>query len=373
MSAPKNADRQKAFFDIAINNKPVGRIVFELYNDIVPKTAENFRALCTGEKGLGNAGKPLHYKGSQFHRVIKQFMIQGGDFTQGNGTGGESIYGDKFADENFELMHTKPFLLSMANAGPATNGSQFFITTTPTPHLDNKHVVFGSVIAGKSVVREIENIPTQGSDKPQVPVTIVDCGELPADYVVDETSAPDKYGDTYSDFPEDARVEDKEFSAAEIIEIASKVKEYGTAALKAGDLAAASKKYAKALRYLNEDPDTSKSSDEEKAALRKLRYALNANTALVATKTNDHDKAAKHAGYALEVEGLTPQEKAKALFRRATAKAAMKDDDAALEDLLEAQKLVPEDGLVIKEIAAVKHRKAERRKREQKVFSKAFA
>ena len=112
------AERSRVFFDISIANRDVGRVMFELYNDVVPKTADNFRALCTGEKGTGKSGKPLHFKGSIFHRVIKQFMIQGGDFTAGNGTGGESIYGEKFEDENFELKHTKPFLLSMANAGP---------------------------------------------------------------------------------------------------------------------------------------------------------------------------------------------------------------------------------------------------------------
>merc|ERR1711861_48855 len=173
-----NMPNPVVFFDVTIGGQQAGRIEFELFADVTPKCAENFRALCTGEKGVGKSGKPLHYKGSKFHRVITEFMCQGGDFTAGNGTGGESIYGGKFPDENFQKRHDKPGLLSMANAGPNTNGSQFFITTVPTPHLDGKHCVFGRVESGMEIVRDIEDLNVASGDKPVLDVEIMECGEL---------------------------------------------------------------------------------------------------------------------------------------------------------------------------------------------------
>ena len=164
--------RPKCYFDVTAGGSPLGRIIFELYSDVVPITAENFRCLCTGEKGNG-----LHYKGCGFHRIIPEFMLQGGDFTAHNGTGGKSIYGSKFKDENVVKKHDKVGLLSMANAGPNTNGSQFFITTVLCPWSDGKHVVFGEVVQGYDIVKKIEALGTQ-SGKPKKKVIIADCGQL---------------------------------------------------------------------------------------------------------------------------------------------------------------------------------------------------
>merc|ERR1712107_726425 len=160
----------RVFFDVTADGAPLGKVIMELRADVVPKTSENFRALCTGEKGFG-------FKGSSFHRVITDFMCQGSDFTNHNGTGGQSIYGSKFADENFTLKHDGPGVLSMANAGPGTNGSQFFLCTVKTTWLDGKHVVFGSVTEGMNVVQAIEKVGSQ-SGKTSKPVVIADCGQL---------------------------------------------------------------------------------------------------------------------------------------------------------------------------------------------------
>ncbi|KAH7027663.1 putative U-snRNP-associated cyclophilin [Microdochium trichocladiopsis] len=168
------------FFDITLGGEPLGRITFELFKDVVPRTAENFRQFCTGES-RNSRGLPQGYKGSRFHRIISGFMLQGGDFLNGDGTGSISIYGTKsFADENFNLKHTEKGLLSMANSGPNTNGSQFFITTVPTPHLDGKHVVFGKVVQGLDIVEKLEKTKTgrRGRDVPDLDVIVAQCGEM---------------------------------------------------------------------------------------------------------------------------------------------------------------------------------------------------
>ncbi|KAK0480307.1 cyclophilin-like domain-containing protein [Armillaria novae-zelandiae] len=171
--------RPRVFMDLAVDGHPLGRVIFELFSDTVPKTSENFRALCTGEKGVSSSGVPLYYKNSILHRCIKDFMIQGGDFTKRNGTGGESIYGGMFPDEDLTRPLDSEALLCMANRGSDTNGSQFFITLRECPHLNGKHVVFGKVIRGyDDVIKKTVDVPVDAKDRPTTPVTITSCGEL---------------------------------------------------------------------------------------------------------------------------------------------------------------------------------------------------
>ncbi|EMD36826.1 hypothetical protein CERSUDRAFT_114733 [Gelatoporia subvermispora B] len=372
------SERPLTYFDVTIGGKPAGRIVMQLFSDIVPKTAENFRALCTGEKGVGNAGKPLHYKGSAFHRVIKGFMVQGGDFTAGNGTGGESIYGEKFEDENFEVKHTKRFLLSMANAGPGTNGSQFFITCSATTHLDGKHVVFGEVLRGKSVVRAIENTPTSEGDVPVAPCVIADCGVLAADDV-DSQEEAGADGDPYEDYPEDQGpvggldVQEKPEAA---LRVAREVREVGNKLFKAGQVEAALQKYQKAVRYLDFHPVLPEDAPPElKDSWDALLAPLLLNSALAALKAGgpaNANIALASTDRALEME-LNDADKAKALYRRALAHAALKEDDNAEQDLVQASQLVKDDKAILGELEKVRQRKREQREKERKAYKKLFA
>ncbi|RIA97345.1 peptidyl-prolyl cis-trans isomerase D [Glomus cerebriforme] len=360
----------RCFFDIDIGDVREGRIVFELFDDLVPNTVENFRALCTGEKGIGKSGHPLHYKGSTFHRVIKGFMVQGGDFTRGDGTGGESIYGDKFDDEGFDVKHDEPFLLSMANAGANTNGSQFFITTGKATHLDNKHVIFGKVLKGKSVVRAIENNPTGANDRPIKKVTIVDCGELKEDED-DGVSVPAD-GDIYEDWPED---ESGPSSPENLLETAQKVKDIGNDYFKKGDYLNANKKYSKAIRYLNEKTTF---EDDDPPELERKFYSLKIpcylNKAACALKLNNRQSAVDDTTTVLEMspEYLSDTDKAKALYRRGSAKVGMKDEEEAIKDLQEALKLNPKDAAIVKEMAIANQKIQAREKAQKKAFAKMF-
>ncbi|XP_061048642.1 peptidyl-prolyl cis-trans isomerase D isoform X4 [Eubalaena glacialis] len=277
---PSNPSNPRVFLDVDVGGERVGRIVLELFADIVPKTAENFRALCTGEKGIGSStGKPLHFKGCPFHRIIKKFMIQGGDFSNQNGTGGESIYGGKFEDENFHYKHDKEGLLSMANAGRNTNGSQFFITMAPIPHLDGKHVVFGQVIKGMGVARILENVEVKG-EKP-------------------------------------AKVD-------KILLITEDLKNIGNTFFKSQNWEMAIKKYTKVLRYV----EGSKAAAENAGGAKLQPVALSCllNIGACKLKLSDWQGAVDSCLEALEIDPANT----KALYRRAQGWQGLKEYDQAL-------------------------------------------
>ncbi|EEC80231.1 hypothetical protein OsI_22166 [Oryza sativa Indica Group] len=388
----------RCFMDVSIGGEIEGRIVIELYASVVPRTAENFRALCTGEKGVGAVtGKHLHYKdfdadfinmhsetfgrlvqkldtgyqflwhftlkifhvqGSCFHRVIKGFMVQGGDITAGDGTGGESIYGLKFEDENFVLKHERKGMLSMANSGPNTNGSQFFITTTRTPHLDGKHVVFGRVIKGMGVVRSVEHAPVGEADRPTSDVEIVDCGELPEgadDGVVNFFND----GDTYPDWPND--LDEKPMEVSWWMDAVESAKAFGNNNFKKQDYKAALRKYRKALRYLD--------VCWEKEDIDEGNYTVSLQLFNACKlKLGDLKGALLDADFALrESEG-----NAKAFFRQGQAHIALNDIDAAVESFKHALELEPSDGGIKRELAAAKKKIADRRNQERKAFARMF-
>ncbi|KAI3726259.1 hypothetical protein L1987_66056 [Smallanthus sonchifolius] len=356
----------RCYLDISIGGELEGRLVVELYKDVVPKTAENFRALCTGEKGIGpNTGVPLHLKGSCFHRIIKGFMIQGGDISAQNGTGGESIYGLKFEDENFELKHERKGMLSMANSGPDTNGSQFFITTTRTPHLDGKHVVFGRVIKGMGVVRSVEHTTTGENDLPTLDVIIEDCGEIP-EGADDGVCNFFKDGDTYPDWPLD--LDNKPEDVSWWINAVDAIKILGNEQFKKQDYKSALRKYRKALRYLDicwekEDIDEGKTD-----ALRKTKSQIFTNSSACKLKLGDLKGALLDADFALrEID-----DNVKALYRQGQASMALNDIDSAVESFKKALVLEPNDGGIKKELAAAKKKIADRREQEKKAFAKMF-
>lgn len=356
----------RCFLDISIGGELEGRIVVELYSDAVPKTAENFRALCTGERGIGvNTGVPLHYKGVCFHRVIKGFMIQGGDISAMDGTGGEAIYGLKFDDENFELKHERKGMLSMANSGPNTNGSQFFITTTRTSHLDGKHVVFGKVIKGMGVVRSIEHTPTGDGECPTVDVMIADCGEIP-EGDDDGISNFFKDGDTYPDWPAD--LDEKSNEISWWMNAVDSVKAFGNDHYKKQDFKMALRKYRKALRYLDVCWEKEEIDEEKSSHLRKTKSQIFTNSSACKMKLGDLKGALLDTDFAMrEGEG-----NAKALFRRGQAYMALNDVDAAVESFKKALELEPNDGGIKKELAAAMKKIADRRDRERKAYSKMF-
>ncbi|XP_074566751.1 peptidyl-prolyl cis-trans isomerase CYP40-like [Curcuma longa] len=356
----------RCYLDISIGGEVEGRIVVELFADVVPRTAENFRALCTGEKGVGPAADvPLHFKGSCFHRVIKGFMIQGGDISAGDGTGGESIYGLKFEDENFVVKHERKGMLSMANSGPNTNGSQFFITTTRTSHLDGKHVVFGKVLKGMGVVRSIEHTPVGEADCPTIDVVIADCGELPEGA---DDGVPNffKDGDLYPDWPND--LDEKPNEVSWWMNAVESAKTFGNDNFKKKDYKMALRKYRKSLRYLDVCWEKEEIDEAKSLLLRKTKSIILTNSSACKLKLLDLEGALLDADFAIREK----EANAKAYFRQGQAHSALNDVDAAVESFLRALELEPNDGGIKKELAAAKKKIADRRDKERRAYSRMF-
>lgn len=335
------------FFDISIDGEPAGRIMMKLRSDVVPRTAENFRSLCTGERGIGTLGKPLHFKGTRFHRAVPQFMIQGGDIVNDNGTGSESIYGPEFPDENFKLKHDTG-MLSMANTGrPNTNGSQFCITTIPCYQLDGTNVVFGEVLAGLGIVREIQRYGDCDSGTPSVECLIYNCGEIHTnDWNV---CCSDGTADRLPEFPADCR--GKELHRVDqLMSSIRDVKGTGNSHFGEGRYKSAIWKYRKCLRYLNHIYELidNMMDDDVKEQFHEIRatFALQCNLNLAACymKTGDYKASVNHCSYVLRRD---PRNE-KALYRRGQANYALHNYDDALKDLRQADKVCPNNKAVHK-------------------------
>ncbi|XP_046853166.1 peptidyl-prolyl cis-trans isomerase D-like [Xenia sp. Carnegie-2017] len=377
----EKVNNPRCFFDVSIGGISEGRIYFELFADVCPKTAENFRSLCVGDKGNGQStGKPLHFKNCPFHRIMKDFMVQGGDFSNHNGTGGESIYGEKFEDENFQLKHDQPGLLSMANAGPNTNGSQFFITCKATTHLDGKHVVFGKVIKGMQIVRKLENVEKDG-ETPKKACVIADCGEIPADEDI-FAMKDDGTGDVYSDYPEESNIDFSNFN--EVADVAEVIKKIGNEQFKLGNYEIALKKYLKAQRYMDqidsdvsstdeeeEKKNTNESANEENVKRHKsIVMPCYLNSAACYLKLKNNEEAVNSCSEVIE---NFDESNVKALFRRGQAYTSLRNFDKAMADLQNAAKLAPADKGIRNALVKVKSQIKDQKEREKQMYSKMFS
>lgn len=380
------------YMDIAVAGEPVGRVVFELFED-TPLTSANFRALCTNSHTAKDQSVQLHYKECKIHRIVRNFAIQGGDIEYGDGTGGMSIYGDSFDDESFAHNHSEPFVLSMANAGPNSNKSQFFVTLKGSPHLDGKHVAFGKVVAGKSVLRTLEELDTAPGDVPLLPVTISDCGELARDPKLLMPFIGSQDGltaDKYEEHPDDNFNLGKEKGElnfddpVQSLQVTTEIKNYATEAYKMAAeaeseeekqlvLRVALQKYKKALRYvfeLSPDPDTAKASYDE---FQKVKLALHQNMGLVALLLKQYDAAVNSTTCALEMDIATNRDKAKALSRRSSAYHGLKKMDKAVSDLELAHELLPEDGPIGKSLKALKEEEGKKEQKQKAQYAKFFS
>ncbi|XP_055307468.1 peptidyl-prolyl cis-trans isomerase D [Sitodiplosis mosellana] len=347
LKQPVDPTNPIVFLDIQIGLESVGRVIIELRKDLVPKTAENFRCLCTGEKGIGVNGKPLHYKGIRFHKVQRLFMVQGGDIVKNDGTSGESIYGPFFDDETLTLPH-EAGSVGMANFGrPNTNNSQFFVTTVDSPHCDGSNVVCGKVLRGLGCLQEMEKLASDES-VPLLEMTIQNCGEIRSG---DDWSFcdDDRSGEKLPPFPEDWDQKANEFTIEQAVAILESIKTAGNLFFGNKEYVDANRKYKKTLRYFNYLKDKLEAIHRKGLTVQQLREKLQAlhqinsvvclNIAAVELKLNNAENAKNSCDEVL----LNDPNNAKALYRRGQAHVVLKNYDDALVDLEQAYRSLPLD------------------------------
>lgn len=363
-------DNPLVFLDLAIGPEKVGRIIIELFKNIVPQTAENFRALCTGEKGVGTKAKKLHYKGSIFHKIVSQFMIQGGDIVNYNGTSGESIYGPYFDDENFRIKHRCKGLLSMVNEGkPNTNSSQFIITVNPSQHLNNTNVVFGKVKKGMGVVFEVSKVTKTEKGVPLEEISIVDCGEL-KDIENWEIEENDGSQDIYPSWPADwnfsAHIDNLSYTYME--KVISKIKEPGNDYFKKENFVDAGRKYKKALRYYNWMIEQKNMADTFYTSLENLKLILLLNLAAAQLKQEKYHEAIFFCEQVLKLD----QSNFKALYRRAQAYESIKEYELALKDWEKWSEMCPKNEYIKLKITETKKMVNSRKENEKLTYKNMF-
>lgn len=375
--------RPNVYLDVSIGNEQVGRIVIELYSDLAPKACENFLNLC---KGYQISNDIIGLKNTVFHKVLKNFVIQGGDvdYKYGQdyppkslGSGSVSTINNQlpFEDENLSEAIDTPFKLCMANnSSKNANGSQFFISTYSQSHLTGKHTVFGKVIFGKSVVREIEKVNTNSENVPIDPVIITDCGEWNSEMPVPiyNASYDQIGGDIYEEYPDDDENIDKN-SSESVYYASDKIKTSGNLLLKAGDKKSALFKYKKCLRYVMEyfpDPDDEPQWYSKYEALKKSLYL---NMSLVCLQLEQYSKSVDYANYLLEMQIATSQDKAKAHFRKGSSLFKLKKYPLALTEFKNAHSLMPNDAAIQKELEKCEEIVENRKKEEKSKYAKFFS
>lgn len=357
------ANKCFVYLDFAFNNVKAGRVVIELFSDVVPKTTENFRALCTGEKEIGSQGKLLHFKGSTIHRVISQCMVQGGDIINGDGTGGESIYGEYFPEENFTLKHAEPGIVGMSPNGRNKNSSQFYITTVPCTHLDNTNVAFGKVVRGLDVIIEMSEIP-RVNDVPQQNIVISNCGEFQLN-VPWNLGENDGTVDVYPPWPSDW--DEPDVDDEFITRVINNINDSGNVFYYKQKFLDSERKYKKVIRYIDWYLEKTKHT-ESRNAISKLRNNALLNLTAVRLKINKNKEAVEHCNEILK----SCPDNGKAYYRRGRAKLALKEYDDALKDLKIAYKIHPNDKHIKNTFEVAKNRKRTYLTKERVFFAKIF-